>query len=104
MSTQTLNDPKPISRTGKVVSVRGSIVEVKFEPGQGLPAVNSLLSAGFDRLEVWAQVDSQRVRGIAMTPTQGLARGATVVDTGGPLMAPVGKGILGRMFDVLVTP
>jgi len=40
------------------------------------------------------------VRGIALTPTQGLARGMAVEDTGGPLKAPVGKGILSRMFDV----
>jgi F-type H+-transporting ATPase subunit beta len=40
------------------------------------------------------------VRGIALTPTQGLARGIIVEDTGGPLKAPVGKGILSRMFDV----
>jgi F-type H+/Na+-transporting ATPase subunit beta len=40
------------------------------------------------------------VRGIALTPTQGLARGMAVEDTGGPLQAPVGTGILSRMFDV----
>jgi F-type H+-transporting ATPase subunit beta len=40
------------------------------------------------------------VRGIALTPTQGLTRGAAVENTGGPLKAPVGKGILSRMFDV----
>jgi F-type H+/Na+-transporting ATPase subunit beta len=51
-------------------------------------------------IEVLAQLDTQRVRGIALTPTQGLARGTPVEDTGGPLMAPVGKGILSRMFDV----
>ena len=51
-------------------------------------------------IEVLAQLDAHRVRGIALTPTQGLARGMTVEDTGGPLKAPVGKGILSRMFDV----
>ena len=40
------------------------------------------------------------MRGIALTPTQGLARGVAVEDTGGPLKAPVGQGILSRMFDV----
>jgi len=52
-------------------------------------------------IEVLAQRDAHHVRGIALTPTQGLARGMTVVDTGGPLNAPVGKGIRSRMFDVL---
>ena len=40
------------------------------------------------------------MRGIALTPTQGLARGIAVENTGGPFKAPVGKGILSRMFDV----
>jgi hypothetical protein len=51
-------------------------------------------------IEVLAQLDAHRVRGIALTPTQGLARGMAVEDTGGPLKVPVGKGILSRMFDV----
>jgi len=51
-------------------------------------------------IEVLAQLDAHCVRGIALTPTQGLARGTEVEDTGGPLKAPVGKGILSRMFDV----
>ena len=51
-------------------------------------------------IEVLAQLDAHRVRGIALTPTQGLARGMTVEDTGGPLKVPVGKGTLSRMFDV----
>jgi F-type H+-transporting ATPase subunit beta len=48
-------------------------------------------------IEVLAQLDAHRVRGIALTPTQGLARGTAVEDTGGPLKAPVGKGILSRV-------
>jgi F-type H+-transporting ATPase subunit beta len=51
-------------------------------------------------IEVLAQRDACHVRGIALTPTQGLARGMTVKDTGGPLQAPVGKGSVSRMFDV----
>ena len=46
------------------------------------------------------QLDEHRVRGIALNPTQGLARGMTVEDTGGPLKVPAGKGILAHMFDV----
>jgi F-type H+-transporting ATPase subunit beta len=51
-------------------------------------------------IEVLAQVGDGKVRGIALTPTEGLARGAPVEDTGAPLKAPVGTGTLGRMFDV----
>jgi F-type H+-transporting ATPase subunit beta len=86
---------------GMVVSVRGSVVDVRFD--NCLPPIYSLLRAGPEgriASEVLSQLDTHRVRGIALTPTQGLARGMAVVDTGGPLQAPVGREILARMFDV----
>jgi F-type H+/Na+-transporting ATPase subunit beta len=86
---------------GAVVSVRGSVVDVRFD--HHLPPIYSLLRAGTDgriAIEVLAQLDAHHVRGIALTPTQGLARGMAVEDTRGPLQVPVGKGCLGRMFDV----
>ena len=86
---------------GAVVAVRGSVVDIRFDTH--LPAVYTILRAGHDRkivIEVLAQRDAHHVRGIALTPTEGLARGMEVEDTGGPLEAPVGKGILSRMFDV----
>ena len=88
------------SHVGIVISVRGSVVDVRFE-GR-LPPIYSLLHAkeGAVAIEVLAQLDAHRVRGIALTPTQGLSRGMVVEDTGGPMRAPVGNGILSRMFDV----
>ncbi|MBN2337290.1 MAG: F0F1 ATP synthase subunit beta, partial [Acidobacteria bacterium] len=85
---------------GEVFSVRGSVVDIRFDAR--LPPIYSLLYAkeGGIAIEVLAQLDAHLVRGIALTPTQGLARGMAVEDTGGPLRTPVGKGILGRMFDV----
>jgi F-type H+-transporting ATPase subunit beta len=86
---------------GVVVAVRGSVVDVRFD--EHLPPIYSVLHAGDRRqivIEVLAQRDAHHVRGIALTPTQGLARGMAVEDTGGPLKAPVGKEILSRMFDV----
>ena len=85
---------------GAVVAVRGSVVDIRFD--RHLPPIYALLKAQEREIiiEVLAQLDAHRVRGIALTPTQGLARGMTVTDTGGPLQAPVGKGILARMFDV----
>jgi len=86
---------------GLVVSVRGSVVDVRFE--KRLPPIYSLLRAGSGgkiAIEVKSQLDERHVRGISLTPTDGLARGMSVEDTGGPLKAPVGKGILSRMFDV----
>jgi F-type H+-transporting ATPase subunit beta len=85
---------------GTVVSVRGSVVEVRFP--QGLPPIFSLLRADQGRIaiEVLTHLDAHKVRGIALTPTQGLARGMPVEDSGGPLLTPVGKSIRSRMFDV----
>ncbi len=90
---------------GVVVAVRGSVVDAQFEGHS--PAIHSVLRTGPDSkivIEVLAQRDGGRVRGIALTPTQGLARGMPVEDTGAPLPAPVGPGILSRMFDVFGNP
>src|SRR5471032_2911563 len=85
---------------GKIVAVRGSVVDIRFD--NILPSINTLLHAENGRIviEVLAQSDARHVRGIALTPTQGLARGMPVRDTGSPLQVPVGKGIISRMFDV----
>lgn len=96
-----MNREPEVQLTGVVVAVRGSVVDVRFDGA--LPAIHSLLRAGDGgrvAIEVLAQRDARDVRGIALTPTQGLARGMSVQDTGGPLQAPVGRAILSRMFDV----
>src|SRR5450755_787354 len=90
-----------LSNCGVIVSVRGSVVDIRFDVH--LPPIYSVLIAGAEKqivIEVLAQQDARHVRGIALTPTQGLARGMAVEDTGGPLKAPVGKAVLSRMFDV----
>ncbi|MBK8702895.1 MAG: F0F1 ATP synthase subunit beta [Saprospiraceae bacterium] len=90
-----------IAPNGVVISVRGSVVDIGFE--KSLPPIYALLTAGEDgqiAIEVQSQLSANRVRGIALTPTEGLARGMQVKNTGGPLMAPVGKGVLSRMFNV----
>ena len=90
-----------LNNNGKVVAVRGSVVDARFD--EHLPAIYSVLRAGAEKqivIEVLAQRDARHVRGIALTPTEGLARGMVVKDTGAPLKAPVGKGVLSRMFDV----
>ena len=96
-----MEDKTGVSNHGVVDSIRGSVVDMRF--ANRLPAIYSLLHAGENdqiAIEVLSQLDAQRVRGIALTPTQGLARGTVVQDTGGPLKTPVGKAILSRMFDV----
>jgi len=95
------NTSSTLPNTGIVVSVRGSVVEARFD--HRLPPIHTLLHAGDAGsivIEVLAQRDARHVRGIALTPTQGLARGMAVEDTGAPLQAPVGKEVLSRMFDV----
>lgn len=86
---------------GKIISVRGSVVDVWFE--DKLPQINTLLHSGKNKevaIEVLSQIDGNRVRCIALTPTQGLARGMSAETTGQQLSVPVGKEIIGRMFDV----
>ncbi len=87
--------------SGKIISVRGSVVDVWFE--NNLPSIYTLLHTGKHNqiaIEVLVQLDVNRVRGIALTPTQGLSRGMVVETDGKPLRVPVGKEIMGRMFDV----
>jgi len=86
---------------GKIVSVRGSVIDVLFE--DKIPSIYSLLRTGKNKeiaMEVLAQIDERRVRCIALTPTQGLSRGMTVETRGNQLSVPVGRNLLGRMFDV----
>jgi F-type H+-transporting ATPase subunit beta len=85
---------------GKVLSIRGSVIDVKFK--NKLPPIFSLLKgkSGKISIEILSHLSSDSVRGIALNPTQGLSRGDDIEDTGGPLKVPVGKEILSRMFNV----
>ena len=89
------------TKLGKVVSVRGSIIDVQFP--KPIPEIYNQLKAGENGeiiIEVITHVNAEIVRGIALTPTSGLARGSIVVNTGHSLEVPVGKHLLGRMFNV----
>jgi len=86
---------------GTVVSVRGSVIDARFP--RRLPALYNLLRTGDDGrivIEVVTHLDAEVVQGIALTPTQGLAFGSTIIDTGHPIKVPVGKRLLGRVFNV----
>ncbi len=86
---------------GVVISARSSVIDAYF--ADELPRIGHELRAGDHSeiaIEVTAHLDAHRVRGIALMPTQGLQRGAPVVDAGHSLQAPVGRGLLGRMFNV----
>lgn len=86
---------------GHVVSVRGSVVVVHFS--RQLPPMHTELRAGANEemvFEVITHLDNHQAQGIALTSTQGLARGAPVINTGHPLRVPVGERVLGRVFNV----
>jgi F-type H+/Na+-transporting ATPase subunit beta len=86
--------------TGKIISVRGSVVDVHFD-GR-LPPLHTRLEAAEGRviIETIVHLSAHRIRGIALTPTQGVSRGGQVVDSGRPLQVPVGQRVLGRLFNV----
>jgi len=77
------------------------VVDVLFP--QHLPELRTQLQTGEGNkiaVEVVSHLSSQVVRGVALAPTAGLVRGATVIDTGHPLQVPVGDRLLGRMFNL----
>jgi len=86
---------------GIIVRVRGSVIDARF--AHGVPDLHNELRAGDDGevvIEVVNHLDAHTIRGIALTPTEGLARGSLVTDRGGPLRVPVGTHLLGRAFNV----
>jgi len=101
--------------TGKVIQVIGPVVDVEFPPGQ-LPNIYNALRIDEDEdkkagkpdvhltLEVTQHLGENRVRGIAMSTTDGLVRGMPVNDTGAPITVPVGREVLGRLINVLGEP
>jgi len=97
---------KPQQNEGTIMSVRGSVVDARFQAGH-IPDIGNIMMAGDDgrmRIEVMVQLNSEVVRGISLMPTQGLARGSIVTDTGQPSMIPVGRELLGRVFNVFGQP
>jgi F-type H+-transporting ATPase subunit beta len=92
---------------GKVAQVIGTVVDVEFPPDE-LPALyNSVEIQVGDRkivLEVQDHLGNNWVRCLALSPTDGLERGAEAIDTGSALKVPVGRATLGRLFDVMGTP
>ncbi len=96
---------------GNVIQVLGPVVDVEFDGV--LPPINSALRVSNHLIndlewnlvvEVAQQIGSKRVRCIAMDTTDGIKRGAKVLDTGNPISVPVGKSALGRMMNVVGEP
>src|ERR687883_455873 len=96
---------------GRVVRVIGPVVDVEFPPGQ-LPEIFTALTTDVTidgqtttiTCEVAQHIGESLVRAIALRPTDGLVRGAPVINTGSPITVPVGEGVLGHVYNVLGDP
>ena len=96
-----------MKNTGKVTQIISAVVDVEFENGE-MPAIYNALECQNDGkkliLEVALHIGEKTVRTIAMDSTDGLTRGAKVVDTGRPISVPVGEATLGRIMNVIGEP
>jgi len=98
---------------GRIVQIMGAVVDVAFPPGE-LPEIYYALEVprnggnGTEReslvLEVQQHSGNEWVRCVAMDSTEGIRRGMQVIDTGAPIVVPVGPQTLGRIFNVLGRP
>ena len=95
---------------GRIVRIIGAVVDVKFT--SGVPNIYNALTVEADTpvghistvLEVESQLPGNVVRTVAMSSTDGLRRGVEVVDTGAPMQMPVGRNMLGRVWNVMGQP
>ena len=108
---QTAEATEPIA--GRVTRIQGSVIDVEFPVGH-LPDIYNALTVELNStgvheegettkritLEVEQHLGDSTVRTVALKPTDGLVRGATVLDTGGPISVPVGDVTKGHVFDV----
>src|SRR4051794_3029997 len=105
MATAAPTTNQQDTRTGRVIQITGPVVDIEFPAGH-LPAIYNAVSIrreGQDDLvcEVQQHLGNNWVRSVAMTTTDGLARGTEAVDTGAPITVPVGEVTLGRIFNLL---
>src|SRR5438874_950322 len=104
--------PTATQQVGKIVQIIGPVIDVEFEAGR-LPEIYNALeiksqgTAAGD-IDIVAEVEQHlgenRVRAVAMKPTDGLQRGMKAVDLGRPITVPVGPETLGRVLNVLGEP
>ena len=96
-----------MSKTGKLIQIIGPVVDIRFDKGF-LPGINTAVIIDPDghnlTVEVAQHVGDDCVRCISMGGTEGLVRGMIAINTQDSIMVPVGKEVLGRMFNVLGEP
>ena len=95
------------SKTGFISQIIGPVVDIEFPNGELPKIYNALVITSGDSsitCEVQQLLGNNKVRAVSMTSTDGLKRGASVLDTGAPITVPVGTKTLGRIFNVLGEP
>jgi len=101
---QLAGSDSEVAGHGRVVSVRGAVVDVAIAEGELPPIDDALLLKHADGREIIAEVqahlDEHTVRAIAIQPTAGMRRGDDAVLAGGPITVPVGESVLGRLLGV----
>ena len=102
MTTSTAQPPIARPAEGRIVAIRGSVVDVDF--AGPAPRIQHLLHAGEVALEVASLVSEGVVRCIALGSTSGLGLGAPVRATGAAIKVPVGNAVLGRMLNMFGAP
>ena len=108
---ETKNTASATGATGRIVRIVGAVVDVEFPPDQ-MPAIYNALTVDATTpigevktvLEVQTHLPGDLVRTVAMSSTDGMVRGLEVVDTGNPIMMPVGPNMLGRIWNVIGEP
>ncbi len=93
--------------SGRVIQIIGPVVDIRFENSRVPGILNAVTITGTDRnitAEVLQHVGNDTVRCVAMSSTSGMIRGMKAIDTGSPVTVPVGKEVLGRIFNVLGQP
>ncbi len=97
-----------MSNQGTIVQIIGAVVDADFSQSTTLPAIFNAIEINYElngkpttlTLEVQQHLGDGWVRAVAMSTTDGLKRGMTLTDTGGPITVPVGAQVLGRIFNV----
>lgn len=96
-----------MSNTGKIVQIIGPVIDIKFSSDKRPALYNAIrIKSGEDEIiaEVSQHTGNDTVRCISMSATDGLVRGMDAEDTGEPIKVPVGKGVLGRIMNVVGKP
>jgi len=96
------------SKTGFISQIIGPVLDIEFPNGELPKIYNALVITSDSGEEITCEVQqllgNNKVRAVSMTSTDGLKRGASVLDTGAPITVPVGTKTLGRIFNVLGVP